>query len=151
MAIRDAKPADINAVVRLCYQALAESFYSEMPMDDRALRRTLMIAIGSPAQFCQVVEIEGELEGVLVGCAEKVWHSTKKQASDLVFYTTPKGRGAGGLLARRFIRWARKQKGVGLIGMSVSFGGPNIKRTGKMLERFGLEYTGGIYLEKITL
>ena len=149
MLIRDALPADINRVMELCQEALDSAFYSHLPLDQQSTRRVMMYCIGSPAQFCQVVEIEGRIEGMLAGTCEKVWHSTRKQASDLVFYTTPAGRGAGSLLVRRFIRWARSRPGIGLIGLSVSYGGSNVKRTGKMLEKLGLTYVGGIYMENI--
>jgi hypothetical protein len=145
--IRDAVPADINRVMELCREALDNAFYRHLPFDEHAVRRVMMYCIGSPAQFCRVVEIDGSLEGILAGTCEKVWHSTKKQASDVVFFTTEKGRGSGGLLARQFIRWARRRPGVQLIGLSVSYGGANVKRTGKMLEKLGLTYVGGIYME----
>jgi hypothetical protein len=147
MVIRDARPEEIVEVMDLCRSALAASTYRNLPEDTPSAQRVLMYCIGSPSQFCQVIEMDGKLEGILVGNVEKVWHSTKKQASDLVFYTTEKGKGGGALLARRFLRWARSRPGVELIGMSVSYGGPNIKRTGKMLEKLGLTYVGGIYLE----
>jgi hypothetical protein len=149
MHIRDAVPADITRVMELCQEALDNAFYRHLPLDPQSTRRVMMYCIGSPAQFCQVVEVDGQIEGLLAGTCERVWHSNKKQASDLVFYTTPAGRGSGSLLVRRFIRWARSRPGIGLIGVSVSYGGSNIKRTGKMLEKLGLTYVGGIYMENI--
>ena len=146
--IREAVPADITRIMELCQEALDDAFYSHLPLDAQSTRRAMMYCIGSPAQFCQVVEINGRIEGMLAGTCEKVWHSTRKQASDLVFYTTPAGRGAGSLLVRRFIRWARSRPGIGLIGLSVS-SGTNVKRTGKMLEKLGLTHVGGIYMETI--
>jgi hypothetical protein len=147
MVIRDARVEDMPQIMALCHRALADAFYKHLPMDEGAVRRQMLYCLSSQAQFLQVVEIDGQLEGMLAGTAEKVWHSTKKQASDLVFYTTDKGRGAGSLLARRFLRWARQRPGVQLIGISVSYGGTNVKRTGKMLEKLGLTYVGGIYME----
>jgi hypothetical protein len=147
MVIRDARVEDLPQIMALCHRALADAFYNHLPMDEGAVRRQMLYCLSSPAQFLQVVEIDGQVEGMLAGTCEKVWHSTKKQASDLVFYTTDKGRGAGSLLARRFLRWARKRPGVQLIGISVSYGGSNVKRTGRMLEKLGLTYVGGIYME----
>lgn len=146
MVIRDAEPRDIEAVIRLMRLALEQSVYNHLELDNRAVRRVAMWCIGSPTQFCKVVDIDGELEGVLMAQVEKIWHSPGKQASDLVFYTTEKARGFGGLLARRFVRWALKQKGVKCIQFSVTHGSQHIKRTGKMLEKIGLTYVGGNYM-----
>lgn len=150
MVIRDARPGDITQVMALGRMALKSAFYRDLPPDETGFRRVMMYCIGSPAQFCQVVEIDGQIEGILAGHVEKIWYSTKKQASDILFFVTPKGTGAGGLLARRFLRWARQRPGVALIGISVSYGGVNVKRTGKMLQKLGLTYVGGIYMEAMT-
>jgi L-amino acid N-acyltransferase YncA len=149
MIIRDAKPADIEGVVRLCHMALAATPYSHLPMDDMALRRAMLYHITAPSQFAQVVEVDGQLEGLLVCQVEKVWHSTKKHASDLVYFCTEKGQGGGAIMMRRFLRWAKKQNGVRVIQISVTNGGPKIKRTGRMLEKMGMTFAGGNYLEKV--
>lgn len=146
MHIRRARVEDLNTLVALCKAALAETPYAALPVDEALGRKVLLRAISAPTQFCEVLEVDSAVVGVLIGCVDDIWWSTKKQASDLVFYVQPAHRGRGGVLARRFIGWARAQKGVALVGMSVS-SGVNIKRVGKLLERLGLEHVGGMYLE----
>lgn len=146
MVIRDALPKDISQVMGLMHAALKNTAYSHLELDEPAVRRVAMYGIGSPSQFCQVIDIDGKLEGILLGQVAKIWHSPGRQASDLVFFTTPEARGFGGLLARRFLRWAQKQKGVKIIQISVTSGNANIKRTGKMLEKMGLQHVGGNYI-----
>ena len=149
MIIREAKPADIEGVMRVCYMALEASFHPDLPMDDMAVRRAMLYHITAPSQFAHVVEVDGQVEGILICQVEKVWHSTKKHASDLVFFCTEKAQGGGAIMVRRFLRWARKQKGVRVICVSVTNGGPKIKRTGKMLEKMGMTNVGGNYMEVI--
>lgn len=146
MPVRRARVEDLGALVTLCKLAKAETPYAVLPVDEAAGRKVLLRAISAPTQFCEVLEVGGEVVGALIGYVDGIWWSTKKQASDLVFYVQPAHRGRGGVLARRFINWARAQKGVALVGMSVS-SGVNPKRVGKLLERLGLVYVGGMYLE----
>jgi hypothetical protein len=146
MNIRDATHRDLLPIVELCLEALAQAHYKDLPVALADAKQVILFCISSPTQFCQVVEIDGELQGVLIGMADKVWWSTKKQASDLVLYVRPCATGAGSRLARRFIRWANKQKAVALIGMSISLGGTGTKRTGKLLERLGLQNVGSLHM-----
>ena len=147
MIIREAKPADIEGVMRVCYLALEASFHPDIPMDDMAVRRAMLYHITAPSQFASVVEVDGEIEGILICQVAKIWHSQKKHASDLVFFCTEKARGGGAIMMRRFLRWARNRKGVAVIAITVTNGGVKIKRTGKMLEKMGLTNVGGNYME----
>lgn len=117
-----------------------------MEIDRPTLKRMVMGLISKDEHFSDVVLVNGVIEGVLLGTVDEIWWSRKSQASDVVFYTTQKGRGQGQKLARRFIAWANAQPNVEMVGMSVSSGGEQSTRAGKLLEHNGLTSVGGIYI-----
>lgn len=102
--------------------------------------------ISEDEYFSDVVLVNGIIEGVLIGMVGEIWWSRELQASDVVFYTTENGRGYGQKLAKRFLKWANAKPEVEMVGMSVSSGGEQAERAGKLLEHNGLHSVGGIYL-----
>lgn len=148
MLIRDARPQDCGAIFALCVEAHAATPYGHIPMNEILVRKSIAYHVGSPSQFCQVVEVDGRIEGVLIG---SVFDNDfgARAASDRITYVREKARGAGGLLIRRFIRWAEKRPHIQIIGQSVSSGGSSARRTGRMLERLGLENVGSIHLKTL--
>lgn len=88
-------------------------------------------------------EVEGKVEGVLIGVTNQVWYSGQKEAYDLMFMVSEEGRGYGGMLARRFVRWARQQPGVVQVILSEALGAS--ERTERMYERLGFNYVGKVF------
>ena len=92
------------------------------------------------------VDIDGEIEGVFIGVANQLWYSRKKQAADLFFYVTDKGKGWGSSLLRRYIQWARFNKGVAEITLGVMSGIGDMERTKKLYEKLGAVKVGDSYV-----
>lgn len=98
---------------------------------------------------CWIVEIDGQVEGVLIGVTNRIWYSSEREAFDMAFIVSDKGKGYGGRLARRFISWARKEAvGVTEIMMSESLGAD--ARLEQMLERLGMRHVGNVYRMEVT-
>ena len=93
-----------------------------------------------------VVEIVGVIEGVFIGVTNQLWYSRKKQSADLFFYVTQKGRGWGSSLLRRYIQWARFNKGVAEITLGVMSGIGDMERTKKLYEKLGAVQVGDSYV-----
>lgn len=143
--IRDAKPSDINKIYPLCLRAIAASpIYSQITPDELTIRKRISQAVSGPQVFCKVSEVNGAIVGLLAGTIETLFFSKEKVASDLMYFVE-QGCDAHGLL-REFRAWAIS-KGVSMAGVTVSFGGDDIDRTGKLIEQAGFKRAGGVYLE----
>ena len=103
--------------------------------------------ISSPTQFAWVDEVNGEINGVLLGVVNEWVRSRQKVASDDFFYVNEKSRRAGYFLAKKFIKWASARHDVKIIGLSNSSGIGDAERTEKFYSRLGLHRVGGIYLK----
>lgn len=142
--IRKAKFSDIKEIIRICKEAHEKSISFHVPIDDKEATRSLQIVINSRDHCCFVTEIDGNIEGVMIGVSNPLWYSRKKQAADLLLYVTEKGKGTGTFLMRRYISWAKKQPGVKEI-MIGTVSGIEYERTCKLYERMGAEKIGAIY------
>lgn len=148
MIIRTGKFADINGIIRVCHLAHKNSISSHIPIDDKELRKSLQIIVNSREHCCFVTEVDGSIEGVMLGVSNPLWYSRKRQASDLFLYTTEKGKGTGQFLMRRFISWAKKQPGVREIMLGTN-SGIDFERTRKLYERMGAKKIGdAFYIER---
>lgn len=147
MILREAQVTDLPRLIELSHDVARKSLYAHAPLDEGAIRQQMLYCISSNSQFFWVAEFDLQIEAMLAGGVEKIWYSTKKAASEVFYHATEKGAGAAGLLARRFIRWARKRPGVVSISLSIPQQDPRSKRVGKMLEKAGLTHTVSVYEE----
>ena len=147
MRIRDAQVDDIPRLMELAKETISRSIDAHAPMDEGAIRRQMLYCVSSKSQFLMVAEVDGQVEGMLAGTVDKIWYSTKKVAQEIFFYTTEKGSHAAGLLARRWIRWAKKRQGVVSVSLSIPQQDPRAKRVGKLMGKMGLEFTVATYEE----
>ena len=100
----------------------------------------------SAEHLVMVVELDGKIEGVLIGVTHQLWYSRKKQATDLFFYVTVEGIGWGAKLMRRFISWAKDNRGVKEIMLGTTSGIGDIERTKKLYERMGAVRIGDTFV-----
>ncbi len=91
--IRVAKNSDLPKIIKVCKEAHQLSISKDVPLDEDILRKNTQVCILSAEHLVNVVEIGGDIEGVFIGVANQLWYSRKKQATDLFFYTTDKGKG----------------------------------------------------------
>ena len=144
--IRVANNSDIPQIIKVCKEAHQLSISKDVPLDEGILRKNTQVCILSAEHLVNVVEIGGAIEGVFIGVANQLWYSRKKQATDLFFYTTDKGKGWGSSLLRRYIQWARFNKGVAEITLGVMSGIGDMERTKKLYERLGAVKVGDSYV-----
>jgi hypothetical protein len=147
MILREARVEDLPRLIELSRDVAERSLYAHAPLDEGAIRHMMLFCISSKSQFFWVAEFDGQIEAMLAGGVEKIWYSTKKAASEIFYHATEKGASAAGLLARRFVRWARKRPGVVSVSLSIPQQDPRAKRSGKMLQKLGLTHTVSVYEE----
>lgn len=146
--VRQAVIQDIEAIVKLGYEAHKESpVYRDHAVSESKFRRTLAMMISSKRHYASVVIRDGLLDGVLLGVVAELPFSTKKQASDWLFYLRPAARGYAPGMIGAFLSWAWQQRGVVLVGMSNS-AGVHIEKTENLYSKMGMSRVGGIWLDR---
>jgi len=135
--IREAKNSDIKNIIKVCQDAHGKSLSSNVKLDIETLRKNIQVCILSKEHLVLVVEIDNFLEGAFIGVTHQLWYSRKKQATDLFFYVTEKGTGHGAHMFRRFIKWAKENRGVKEIMLGISSGIGDTDRTKRLYERMG--------------
>ena len=95
-----------------------------------------------------MVELDGKIEGVLIGVTHQLWYSRKKQATDLVLLCDRvEGIGWGAKLMRRFISWAKDNRGVKEIMLgTLLLVLVMLERTNKLYERMGAVRIGDTFV-----
>ena len=144
--IRIAKNSDIKQIIGVCQEAHQLSLSKDVPLDEKILRKNIQVCVLSAEHLVNVVDIDGTIEGVFIGVTHKLWYSRKKQAVDLFFYVTDKGRGWGTIMLRAYIRWARLNNGVAEIILGVTSGIGDMDRTRKLYERMGAIKMGDSFI-----
>ena len=144
--IRAAVNSDIPQIIKVVKEAHKESSSKDVPLAEEIIRKNVQVCILSAEHLVNVVEIVGVIEGVFIGVTNQLWYSRKKQSADLFFYVTQKGRGWGSSLLRRYIQWARVNKGVAEINLGVNSGIGDMNRTKKLYEKLGAVQVGDSYV-----
>ena len=145
--IRKAVNQDAAKILDLCKEAHEESTITTAPLDPKTLRTNLQICVLSAEHLVLVVEVDDKIEGMIIGVTHQLWYSRKKQATDLLFYTSKRirGEGWGAKLMRRFISWAKENPGVKEIMLGVS-SGIETDRTKTLYKRMGAIRIGENYV-----
>ena len=110
--IRKAENKDISGIMELVKEAHSNSISRFVKLDSKTLRTNVQVCVLSAEHFVVVAELDGKIEGAMIGVTHQLWYSRKKQATDLFFYVTEEGIGVGANLMRRFISWAKDNPGV---------------------------------------
>tara|TARA_R100001086_G_scaffold208318_1_gene124110 strand:+ start:178 stop:627 length:450 start_codon:yes stop_codon:yes gene_type:complete len=144
--IRKAEFKDVSAIMEVAKEMHKKSLSVSVPVDSKLLRNNLQVCILSAEHFVLVVELEGKIEGALIGVTHQLWYSKKKQATDLFFYVTDRGTGWGAKMMRRFISWAKDNPGVREIMLGTTSGIGDVERTKKLYERMGATRIGDTFV-----
>tara|TARA_R110002020_G_scaffold475930_1_gene714610 strand:+ start:6823 stop:7272 length:450 start_codon:yes stop_codon:yes gene_type:complete len=144
--IRKAENKDISGIINLVKEAHSKSISHTVKLDPKTLRTNIQICILSAEHFVVIAEVDGKIEGALIGVTHQLWYSRRKQASDLFFYVTENGKGAGANLMRRFISWAKNNPGVKEIMLGTTSGIGDTERTKKLYERMGVVRIGDTFV-----
>jgi len=130
----------------LVKEAHSKSISRFVKLDPKTLRTNVQICVLSAEHFVIVVELNGKIEGVMIGVTHQLWYSKKKQATDLFFYVTYEGTGWGAKLMRRFISWSKENPGVKEIMLGTTSGIGDAERTKKLYERMGAVRIGDTFV-----
>ena len=144
--IRKAENKDVSGIMELVKEAHTHSISRFVKLDPKTLRTNIQVCVLSAEHFVVVVELEGKIEGVMIGVTHQLWYSRKKQATDLFFYVTENGIGWGAKLMRRFIGWAKENPGVKEIRLGITSGIGDAERTKKLYERIGAVRIGDTFV-----
>ena len=144
--IRKAENKDVSGIMELVKEAHTHSISRFVKLDPKTLRTNIQVCVLSAEHFVVVVELEGKIEGVMIGVTHQLWYSRKKQATDLFFYVTENGIGWGAKLMRRFIGWAKDNPGVKEIMLGTTSGIGDAERTKKLYERMGAVRIGDTFV-----
>ena len=132
--------------MELVKEAHSKSISRFVKLDPKTLRTNVQICVLSAEHFVIVVELNGKIEGVMIGVTHQLWYSKKKQATDLFFYVTYEGTGWGAKLMRRFISWSKENPGVKEVMLGITSGIGDAERTKKLYERMGAVRIGDTFV-----
>lgn len=142
MQPRPATHSDIPAMCALFLALKRKSDYVTIPHDLERAKATMRRCITSPQAYAGVVEDDGEVVAVLIGVTDTFWWGPRRYVSDIGFYSARWS--AGRLLARHFIDWAWRQRGVVEVLMGES-SGLGSRATRAFYEDLGFRSVGGMY------
>ena len=126
--IRKAKDRDISGIINVVKEAHGKSLSNTVPLDSKTLRKNIQVCILSSEHLVLVVDIDGEVEGAIIGVTHQLWYSRKKQSA--------------ANLMRRFISWAKNNPGVKEIVLGVNSGIGDSDRIKQLYERMGAVRVG---------
>jgi len=144
--IRPATLADVVSIVALGRIMVTESWYRHHPYDAEKTAETIRRLI--EGEFAVVHEVDGVIDGFLLGYTAELWFSRDLGAFDLGLYVREDRR--GGSIAFRlvaaYLDWARV-KGATEITISSSCGVEKDSITRLMLGT-GFTHVGGVFKRK---
>lgn len=131
--IRGATSRDFDELLPLFRAAHKGSIFKDSKMDELHMKRMFSLLTAMPGMFCEVVENDGKIVGVLGGGIDRnAWGV--KMAMDIIFISS---RDTHKLL-RRFITWA-KANGADYVHITSLV---DNSRYDKLLTNTGLKHAG---------
>lgn len=158
MAVRAAKFGDIPRLYELMEEMYSKSVYvGRDEIDTKHAKALLVNAIQrhggkyEGSALVMVSETNGKVQGFIIGYLDRIYLIGRKlRATDMFFYqseqASPKDAFA---LVRSVIEWAASNDQVIEIDMAATNAVGDHRRTGKLLQRFGLIECGTIYKRSI--
>jgi len=147
--VRPALYSDIPRLVELLEEMHARSKYAEYPVSKRKFKDLCMESIRSGNGCLFVSEDKGEIRGFIIGAVDDLYHVLRvKYATDLFFYVSEQGKGAGQLVTQ-FIDWAIAKPDVVTIRMGATDAITDFNRVAKLYERKGLTQEGVMHEMRI--
>lgn len=147
--VRPAKYADIPRIKELATECWRRSRYKDEPMSEKRFRETCVSSISEEAACLLVAEVNGAVEGFVIGITDWVYVFGKNRyATDVMLYVSEHGRGAFRTLVQAFVLWASRlpeKYRVRHVWMASTNAVSDPERTGKVYERLGFMRIGNIY------
>lgn len=133
MAIRAAKPSDIDAVYRLGLNALESDPFDGLLIDKNKVRQTALACVSSAKNFCMVSEVDGEIVAAVSAIVHQMMFYERQQASVVQFYAEKPGEGVK--LIRELFGWWKSRPGIKMLCFTIECGAD--PRIIKLLQRLG--------------
>lgn len=161
MTIRDAKFADIPAIVMLLQEAYPSSHYAKTgsaEIDVAEAKRLLVTSIQRHGHlhgggcYVAVAEKNGAVEAFILGTLVRVYSIFNKlSATDLFWLASPRAdpRDAIGLM-KQMIKWAKTCPHLVEIKCGTTAILEDPEKAGRILEHLGLEPYGNIYRMEVS-
>lgn len=110
--IRDMAAADIPLMIELGARMHLESEYSEFNYNPDKCAELGEQIIASDNYCGFVSEVDGEIQGMFIGCAWEHYFSNAVLSTDFLLYVSPDHRGGmtGIRLMKAYIAWAKHRK-----------------------------------------
>ncbi|AAG02610.1 gp26.2, partial [Roseobacter phage SIO1] len=144
--IRTATPDDVFDIL-----ILAKEFSKEAPQSHKwnkeKTEQFILSALQNTNMTIFVIDVDGEIEGALVGLLSELYMSYTVQATELAWFVSKdyRGKPASLKLIKAFEKWA-KESGAKQIGMGDIEG---ISSLEKLYNRLGYERAETVYLKEL--
>lgn len=144
--IRTATPDDVFDIL-----ILAKEFSKEAPQshkwDKEKTEQFILSALQNTNMTIFVIDVDGEIEGALVGLLSELYMSYTVQATELAWFVSKdyRGKPASLKLIKAFEKWA-KESGANQVGMGDIEG---ISSLEKLYNRLGYERAETVYLKEL--
>lgn len=136
--IRNATREDAQPIVDIL--AALHEITSFSPVDFSEVKaKHAVMAFVDGGQFVRVVDVDGQIVGVMIGIVFPTWFGTDIIAVDVALYVKPEHRGFASVrLVKQFVDWA-KEKGAKQIRPGISTGD---KAGGRIYRKLGFSDLG---------
>lgn len=144
--IRTATPDDVFDIL-----ILAKEFSKEAPQSHKwnkeKTEQFILSALQNTNMTIFVIDVDGEIEGALVGILSELYMSYTVQATELAWFVSKdyRGKPASLKLIKAFEKWA-KESGANQVGMGDIEG---ISSLEKLYNRLGYERAETVYLKEL--
>ena len=144
--IRTATPDDVFDIL-----ILAKEFSKEAPQSHKwnkeKTEQFILSALQNTNMTIFVIDVDGEIEGALVGLLSELYMSYTVQATELAWFVSKdyRGKPASLKLIKAFEKWA-KESGANQVGMGDIEG---ISSLEKLYSRLGYERAETVYLKEL--
>jgi GNAT superfamily N-acetyltransferase len=143
--IRIAIADDESAIVRLVRQAWTEHPLGDIEEDEDVIRKNVRSAIKSPLVYMRVIDIDGEIHGVIAGTIVPAMNFRGDVATDIITYVKPEYRGKGLALLRGFMKWAFGFTSVRYVALGISSGD---SKTEELYQRLKFQRLGATFIAR---
>lgn len=148
--IRAITNQDISTLIELGQDMHQESAYAFLPYNKEKVHQFILDMLNDPETQCGfIAEKNGYIIGMMAGYLIDYFFCDEVLACDTVLFVRKPYRGSltAFRLIRTFRQWALQHNAVELsLGVSTDI---NVEKTGKLYQKMGLKYVGGVYKQRL--
>ena len=147
--IREAEFKDFPRLFAISRRAHQNSVYRNFRPCIATCTQMFRVFISNENGKIWVYELDGKIEGFLVGLVAPFFFSDRMVATDQLFLVTDKGKLGGVRLLKTFEAWARSHPKVSAILHMIGYGMKNWEKTASLYRKTGMDKIGEIYLKEL--